>query len=237
MTRSARLLLVLLASTLPAGAASATDPPPGVEGLVEVKAKHVDDAWLLPGADFREYTKVMIDAAEVSFRKNWLRDQNARRSLSRRIDEKDAQEIAAAARADFNEIFAKGFADAGYTIATAPGPDVLRLSPEVVDLYINAPDIDEPGRVDTYTVEAGEARLILEARDSVTGALLGVAIDRRRAGNYGGPAGFGQLQWRTSVSNNRDFEQLYRAWARISVNGLRDLKEQSPVTEANMRRK
>jgi hypothetical protein len=38
------------------------------DGLVEVKPKRMDAAYLLPGADFRSYTKVMIDPSEVAFR-------------------------------------------------------------------------------------------------------------------------------------------------------------------------
>ena len=46
------------------------------DGLVRVKAKKLDYVYLAPEADFRRYTKVLIDPTEVSFRKNWQRDQN-----------------------------------------------------------------------------------------------------------------------------------------------------------------
>ena len=46
-------------------------------------------------------------------------------------------------------------------------------SPGVANLYINAPDTMSAGRSRTYTTEAGEATLVLEARDSTSGALLG----------------------------------------------------------------
>ncbi|MBK6350519.1 MAG: hypothetical protein IPF50_12295, partial [Proteobacteria bacterium] len=57
--------------------------------------------------------------------------------------------------------------------------DVLRLSTAIVNLYINAPDTMEAGRVQTYAAEAGEATLNLEVRDSRTNALLGRVVDRR----------------------------------------------------------
>ena len=46
------------------------------DGLVEVKPKRLDAAFLLPGADFRTYKKIMMDPVEVAFEKNWVRDYN-----------------------------------------------------------------------------------------------------------------------------------------------------------------
>ena len=53
---------------------------------------------------------------------------------------------------------------------------MLRLSPAVVNLYINAPEPMGVGVRRIYTVEAGEATLTFAAGDSTTGALLGVAL-------------------------------------------------------------
>jgi hypothetical protein len=203
--------------------AAETALPPQMEDLVQVKAKNVGAAYLLPGADFRSYTKVMIDPADVSFHKDWMRTMNTR-SGAPRINERDAQEIAAAARGNFAQIWEDEYRKAGYEIATAPGEGVLRLSPAIANLYINAPDVNTPGRSRTYTVDAGEATLVLQARDSDTGATLGVAVDRRRAGNTSW-----RLTWTTSVSNRADFGALYRNWAQLSVQCLKDLKENSPV--------
>jgi hypothetical protein len=212
---------LVLAVAAVAAVAATVSLPPELAGLVKIDARHVDEAYLLAGADFRPYTKVMIDPAEIAFRKNWQRDMS---SSGRRISDQDAQKIADAARSGFAEIWDKAFRGAGYEIATAPGPNVLRLSPEVVDLYINAPDVMTPGRSRTYAVEAGEATLVLQARDSVTGATLGYAADRQRTRSMGN-----RVQWTTSVSNKADFGQLFEQWARICVEGLSDLKEKSPL--------
>ena len=106
---------------------------------------------------------------------------------------------------------------------TTPGNDVLRLSPGVANLYINAPDTMSAGRSRTYTTEAGEATLVLEARDSQSGALLGRVFDRRETRQSAG------VQWTTSVSNRADFKQLFQSWANIAVKGFGELKENSPV--------
>ena len=214
------IAVVLLAGAWPAMAAT----PPLLDGLVEVDSRRVDAAFLLPEADFSRYTKVLLDPAEVAFRRDWIRSVNRSRSASRRIREEDALRIAEATRTGFGEIFETAFRNAGYEIATAPGPDVLRIQPAVNDLFINAPDQPTAGRSRTYTVEAGEATLVVAARDSTTGAVLGVAIDRRQTRSWGG-----RLTWTSSVTNRADFAALFRSWASITVEALAELKERSPV--------
>ena len=96
--------------------------------------------------------------------------------MSQRFGAQDAEQIAQTARSGFEAIFAAAFKKKGYEIATAPASDVLRLSPAIANLYINAPQPSGPGMSRSYTVEAGGATFVLEARDSATGAALGLAI-------------------------------------------------------------
>lgn len=208
-----------------AGVASAADMPENWDGLVEVKAKRMDAAYLLPGADFRTYTKVMIDPSEVAFKKNWLRDMNTpgRGSLDSRIDSDDAKKIIDGTQQNFDQVFAETIAKNGYTVVTAPGPDVLRLSPGVINLYINAPAINGPSMTRTYVMEAGEGTLVLEARDSMTNALLGRVLDRRETSSTGG------LQFSNQSGNIMDYRALVRTWAATSAKGLDELKAHSPV--------
>lgn len=219
------LAAVLAVSIVPAASAQAADEEGTWEGLQKVKSKKMDKAYLLPGADFREYTKVMLDPAEVAFAKNWQRDVNRSKSPGSRVTDEHAAEIRQAMSEGIGEIFAKDLAKAGYAVVTAPGPDVLRITPVLVNVYINAPDtsMTSPGRSYTYTVEAGEATLGLELRDSETLQLLGRAVDRRRTGDTG------RMMWTTSVSNRAEFERVFRRWSTILVDGLEALKEASPI--------
>jgi hypothetical protein len=198
-----------------------------VAGLVKIKARKVDQAYLLAGADFSGYTKVMIAPAEVAFQKDWLRNMNNRSpSFSQRIEDKDAKEILDAARSGFDEIWAEAFKAAGYEVVSAPGDGVLKLVPSVFDLYINAPDVTTAVRTKSYTVEAGRASLSLDVRDSVSGALLGRTIDKRIVGDNAG-----RLEWTTRVSNRADFNILFKRWAKTAAEGLDDLKQASPLPE------
>ncbi len=200
------------------------DLPDNWDGLVRVKPKRMDAAWVAPGADFRVYSKVMFDPAEVAFRKDWQRDINDEtRGVSNDVTDEHVAKIQQAARDGLDQVLRETFEKAGVSVATAAGPDVLRLSPGIANLYINAPDTMSAGMSRTYTTEAGEATLVLEVRDSTTGALLGRVIDRRETRQSGG------VQWATSVSNRADFSQLFKSWANIAVKGFDELKAHSPV--------
>jgi len=194
------------------------------DGLIEVKPKRLDVVFLLPGADFRSYTKIMMDPVEVAFAKNWARDYNRdAATLSQQISQEDVERIAQAARDEFTKVFTEAYGNAGMEVVTAPGADVLRLRPGVVDLDVSAPDTMSAGRSRTYTMESGQATLFLEVRDSTTGALLGRALDKRATRNTG------RVQISNSVTNLSDFRVLFKQWADISLKGFAELREHSPV--------
>ena len=222
MKRSIWLAPVMLIATL--GTALAEEMPESWDGLIEVKAKKMDAAYLAPGADFRPYTKVIIDPTQAAFNKDWMKRMNdPTRSVSNRITQEDADKIIAATQSNFDDIFREAFEKAGYPVVTAPGPDVVRVSTAVINLYVNAPDTMTPGRSRTFTTDAGEATLVMEVRDSSTRALLARVLDRRET------RGTGQMQMTSSVTNVNDFRMLFKQWASISIKGIGELKALSPV--------
>lgn len=194
------------------------------DGLVEVKPKRLDAAFLLPGADFRPYKKLMIDPVEVAFKKDWAKDYNRdAATLSQRLTQEDIDRISQAARDAFTEVFNEAYQKAGLEIVTTPGADVLRVRPGIMDLYVTAPDNMSSGRSRTYTDESGEAMLFVELRDSTSGTLLGRGLDRRATRNTG------RVQISNSVTNLSDFRALFKQWADTSVKGFNDLRAMSPV--------
>ena len=91
------------------------------DGLVEVKPKRLDAAYLLPGADFRPYKKLMLDPVEVAFQKDWAEDYNRdAATLSQRLDQSDIDKIAQAARDGFTEVFNEAYQKAGLEVVTTP---------------------------------------------------------------------------------------------------------------------
>jgi hypothetical protein len=180
-------------------------------------------AYLLPHADFRAYSKVMFDPPQVAFAKNWQRDFNRSTiSLSGRVSDKDMRDTIEEGQASLSQIFPRRFTKEGFQVVSQAGPDVLRVGVAIVNLEINAPERNMPGRSRTYAVDAGEATFAIEVRDSLTGQLLGRAVDRREAGE-------GPTYRRTISSNLADFEGLFETWAEISARRLMELRSVSPV--------
>lgn len=215
-------LVAILAAA--AGPVAAAKPPTTWDGLVQVKSKRLDLVYLQPGADFRAYTKVLIEPTEVAFAKNWQRDYNrSSRALSSRVSDAEVQRTISAAVKSADAIFADAWAKGGYAVVNAPGPDVMRVKTGVVNVYVNAPDRPTAGRTYSFAPEAGQATLFVEARDSTTGALLGRAVDQRIVGDT-------MTAWRTSVSNRADFRDQVQQWAEVSVRGMSELKALSPIT-------
>jgi hypothetical protein len=211
---------VAMAAARPALAAK---PPAEWDGLVKVKSKRFERVYLRPGADFRGYAKVMLDPTEVAFEKNWRRDyNNDQRSMSQEVTEKDVQRMIEEGRKEAGEILRKAYAEGGYPVVADPAPDVLRVRTSLVDIIVRAPDVPSAANVRTYSRDAGEATLVVEARDSMTGSLLGRAVDDRMIDDF-------TMEWRNRVTNRMDFNRQIQTWAKNSVKGLNELKALSPI--------
>jgi hypothetical protein len=191
------------------------------DGLVKVTPRRMELAWLRPGADFRPYTKVIVDPTQVAFRPDWRKDYNLNASVGAWVSQEQADKIMAAAQTNFDEIFRDAFRKAGYEVVTAPGPDVLRVNSGILDLVVNAPLGASSGQT-TWIISAGEAALIVEVRDSATHALLGRVADRRETQELG-------RQIATTTANLYDFRLLFSLWAGICTKALGELKSASPI--------
>jgi len=187
------------------------------EGLVPVQSRNLDKFYVRPNADLAGYNKVLIDPVQVEFSKNWWGSVNDPRYVPR-IRPEDAQRIANETTANVGGIVADAFKARGYEIATAPGAGVLRVTPRVTELYVNAPDVFPPGVTRSFARQAGEATLVLEARDAESGTLLAVIID------HGAAQDTLRFTQATQVSNTFWFDGLYKRWAANSVAELQAAK-------------
>jgi hypothetical protein len=203
------------------GSVASGQATPSPDGLVLVKPRQVELAWLRPGADFRPYTKVIIDRTQVAFQPQWLKDYNLNTTFNK-VSPEDAAKILAAAQTNFDDVFVNAFKKAGYEVVTTTGPDVLRVNSGVLDLMLNAPEGQGSGIRSTWIITAGQAALIVEVRDTVSNALLGRIADREATQDLG-------RQLATQATTLYDFRLLFEHWARICVNGLAELKARSPV--------
>ena len=135
------------------------------DGLRRVSSKRMDLVYLQPGADFRGYTKVIVDPTEVSFRKNWQKDYNrGSRDLGGKVSDRDIQDAIAKGVVAASDIFTEAWRSGGYAIADQPGPDVLRVKTAVANISVNAPDVRSSARSYSFSEEAGQATLVIEVQ-------------------------------------------------------------------------
>jgi len=226
MNKLIRQLIVRLA--LPAalattiGCASTGDELPAVseEGMERVDNTRVDALYVNPNANFSEFRRFAIADVDVSFRRNWLKDQNqSRRQLSRRVSQEDANKIRTSLAASFRRIFTEELEKAGYAVVDPAVSenvtgDLLLLHPDILDLDVTAPDIASPDRVRTYTACGCSMTLSLELYDAMSGTLLARITDRKKAPDQR------PMRITNSVTNKADADRIMRRWANMLVDKL-----------------
>jgi hypothetical protein len=204
-----RAFFIPCAAVLGAAACAAQPQAPSGpvrEGLVAVQSRNLDELYLRPNADLAAYRKVLIDPVRAEIRGDWLKNLNYTRNVSRWVRPDDAQRIAKDTASTLESTIAETYKARGYEIAAAPEPGVLRLSASIADLYVNAPDRFSPWTVKTFTRDAGQATLVLEARDAVSGTLLARVV------HHGIAREISRLNMAGDVSNRFWFETLFRRW-------------------------
>jgi Protein of unknown function (DUF3313) len=196
----AALILAVVSPAL-AVADLSNSPFPGLE---LVPSKNVSALYRRPDVDISAlvYSKIVILDPTVEFSKNWNPRNYGTFGLSAAQINKIRVDLAAMAKS----VFAKSLTDGGYEIVTDAGEGVLAITPNIVNVFINAPDAPKAGRSRTYTMDAGSATLALQVNDAVTGTLLAVVYDKRRSGSS-------TMQWTTSVSNRAAAEAMLNGWA------------------------
>jgi len=175
-------------------------------GLEPVEIHHIDYAAVDPLIDFGSYTQVMVDPVPVSFVENWA---PLRAGSAFKPSEQDVARLAA----QVGEVVQEGFLDEvrgseRLTLAEAPGPGVLRIRAQLVDVLLNAPDFPTPGRTEQFARSAGEWTLVAELVDAESGAVVARLID------YWKDPDEQYMQRMTRVENARALGRATEAWAR-----------------------
>src|SRR5688572_1278795 len=205
-------------------ALAAKKPPAEWDGLQLVKLKGVDAAYARPGADFTVYSKIIIDPIQVAFHKEWDKESTIyKQKLTTAQLDDIKQRMGKLAEETFANVFSK---NGGMQVVTEPGPDVLRFSSAIVDLWPRAVDTQEPGRNYTFTTSAGSAVLYAELRDSETNQLIGRVVDGREARNSG------TMRWTNSVENTAEARAMVSDWARILRKRYDAMKESASAPPA-----
>ncbi len=180
------------------------------DGLVTIESDRAEVVQINPDADFGVYKRVAFLEPLVRFRKNWVRDQNRGRRSFSRVNENDVERIKESVATLFLEVFQERLRENdGYEVVASAGEDVLLIRPAIIDLDISAPDTQSnTGRVRNYTSTVGSATLYIELYDSVTGAILGRAADRRTVRAPGG-----RVTWSDRITNEAEARRQFGIWA------------------------
>lgn len=217
MVRIRKVLPLMLAmgAVVLSGCAS-TDAVTEWDGLVRQPNTRLNAVFVKPDAQVVAYRSVMLDPVQVSFDGNWDPNRGTR-STSARLNADDIAAIKSDLAELFREIFRDELARGGYQLVDQPGPETLRVTPAIINLFINAPDTSAPGRTRTYTADSGRMTLVVELRDSETGTLLARAVDTQTGRNAG--------MWTITnrVTNTADARRAIGVWASALRRGLDEL--------------
>lgn len=214
MIRSAAALrrgLLALCVALPGAAALAADAKVeeamSHDGLQKISVKGIDLAYARPGAKLSTYKRVMIDPVQVSFSKSW---NPKRTGSSLPLAEADREKIRSGVAKIVHEEFVRELqSGSGYQVVSSAGADVLRVKPDIANLYVTAPDTGSAGRSRSYVVSAGEMTLVAELFDSETGQVQARLVDRREARSAG------RMQLSSAMENADEARTIAAAWAKI----------------------
>ena len=198
-------------------ATSAEAPETTPDGLTLVKKTSADLVYRRPDVSLAGYTKILLVEPTIAFRKHWKTDINFE-TPSRPVSDADMQKMIVRGKELLLEEFATKLTKAGYTLASGRGPDVLAVKPMILDLDVFAPVPDNlpVTMANTYTKGVGEATLVVELFDSVSGQLLVRAFDKKSSEDN-------RSTWtvpRNQASNTADARRAFDDWAGMLAKGL-----------------
>ena len=190
------------------------------DGLVRIDNGRFRDSWADPDVDFSQYDQIMVANAAFEFRA--VKKSNSAMFVGRSnesefwISDANKERLISTVTEIFRDELDKS---KNFTKADAAGPNVLIIVGGLHDIVSRIPP-DQMGRGDIFLASVGEATLVLEARDSLSGETIYRALDRRSAEQVGG-----QLTVSNPVTNMSEVRRMARRWATRLREGLDSIHE------------
>jgi hypothetical protein len=214
---------LLLALTVSAPLAAATrldvDALMNRDGLEAIQLKNIDLAYVRPGASLAAYRRIQLDPVPVEFSKRWDPERTGSRL---KFSSQEREAIRGAVGRAVRDEFARELQATGrYQVVAEAGPDVLRITPRILNLYLNAPDAGGVARTRAYMTSAGEMTLLAELRDSASSEVLVRFADRREADNV-------RLERANGMVNEVEIRTVAGAWARVLRKALDEAQGVQP---------
>ena len=219
------IISMLAATMIPLSAKKPALPETTHDGLVRLNDSKADAVYVAPGADLKGYEKIILLEPTIAFRKGWQRDINANRPMMDRLSASDLETIIKRGKSLFLDEFTDVLEDKGYPVVHTTGEDVLIVRAQIIDLDITAPDPNNTAGLwgQVYAEGSGEATLVIELFDSVSGQILARGVDRKR--DMGD-----SFSWRiprSQSANIRDARAAFSSWAKMLANGLDRAKKEA----------
>ncbi len=227
-----RSLVALGAAGILSGCASSSSGPPPtiqsgpdaevtVDGLYRVDNSVMQIGYRKPDWDLQHYTAMMIDPVTVAYKT----DPGNRRSDPGGLSTSQNFALSDAQMENFKSFFQEAVEDAltdgdAYRIVENPGPDVLRITAELMDLIIAVPTQESGGNVNRVARSAGAVTLVLEVYDSQSGEIIARAADRRDPS----ASGSGGMVRVSPQAVRADMRRLFGDWAEILRTRLDQLR-------------
>lgn len=192
------------------------------DGLTRLDGTVMDRAWARTDIDLSKYSKVMFDGVGIKYKhvtgpySGKAGTTNIRRSTQTEfpLDDAAKQKLEKEISGAFLEELRMSDQ---YEVVDAAGPDVLLVRGELMDVVSNIPP-DTIGRGDVWVRSVGEATLVLELRDSQSGAIFARAVDRRDLERPGS-----QMMRSDPATTRSEVRRLGRRWGRTLREGLESL--------------
>jgi len=153
----------------------------------------VEQAYIMPGADFSKYTRLMTDGLEIYYPQS---------------DAAPPAEDIERIREMFRGAFTAAI-DGDYEFVEVPGPDVLKVKAQLIDMKVTGAGggYTPSGKLKTL-VAHGQLTFLMEMIDSESGDVLARAGDRTWAVTSGGDA----AEWAEVDRAATYWAGLFRNW-------------------------
>lgn len=180
------------------------------EGMQLPHSKDARVVYLMPGATFDKFDRVLIQDAYVAFAKDWQRDTNRdSMGLQGQVTTHDMDRMKTAVAAEFKKIFSDALQkNGGYQVVEKATATTLILRPAILNLQVTAPDLQTTDMGTTLVRSAGQMTLYLELWDASTDKILARIMDPQADNSMGG---MGRVADR--ASNKAAADEILRKWA------------------------
>ena len=189
------------------------------DGLVRIDKGAYKLSWADPDVDFTVYDKVIPGGATFQFRAVKKTSSTVARARNQKefwISDSDKQKLEETVTEIFQAEIAKS---KHFEVVAEPGPDTLIIRGAMADIVSQVPP-DLMSRGEIYLSSMGEATLVIEAVDSLSGEVIYRGVERRaiqRAGN--------QMVLANTVTTWAEVRRWARRWATRLREGLDGIHE------------